>query len=179
MGKRAKATFVTSIVLIYVILAIIETVNLSSKTVDEAFEKFLNSEYKNETVENKIVGKEVYRNGNSTFVAFEVGNEVSLVQFVKGIFGWKLSYHSRDRNEGYGYSNFVDEINGDIILHGIIPRDIVTETKTITVNGEDANIVMLNEKVGIWLMMNKINKENFDNIQINFVDEVGNVIAEM
>ena len=181
MGKRTKATliFVPSIVFIYAIFAIIETVNLSSKTVDETFEKFINSEFKTEVAQTEIVDKEFYRNGNHTFVPFEVGNNVSLVQFKKGIFGWKLSYYSHDRNEGYSYSNVVDELNGDILLHGVIPKDIVAETKTIKVNGKDADIVMLNDKAGIWIMMNNKNQENFDNIKINFVDEVGNVIAEM
>jgi hypothetical protein len=181
MGKRTKATliFVTSIVFIYAIFAVIETVNLSSKTVDEAFEKFINSEFKTEVAQDEIVDKEFYRNGNHTFVPFEVGNNVSLVQFEKGIFGWKLSSYSHDRNEGYSYSSVVDEINGDILLHGVIPKDIVTETKTIKVNGKDADIIMLNDKAGIWIMMSNNNQENLDNISIEFLDNVGNIIGKM
>ncbi|MEK4535848.1 MULTISPECIES: hypothetical protein [Peribacillus] len=181
MGKRTKATliFVTTIVFIYAILAIIETVNLSSKTADEAFEKFINSEFKTEVAQNEIGDKEFYRIGNYTFVPFEVGNNVSLVQFEKGIFGWKLSYYSQDENGGYSYSSVVDELNGDILLHGVIPKDIVTKTKTIKVNGKDADIVMLNDKAGIWIMMNNNNQENFDNIKIEFLDNVGNIIGKM
>ncbi|MBT2695737.1 hypothetical protein [Bacillus sp. ISL-55] len=180
MGKRKKATIIigTSIIFIYVIFAIIETVNLSSKTVEEAFEKFINSEFKTEVSQNAIGNKVYYRKGKSVFVPFEVNNNVSLVQLEKGVFGWKRTYYSLNSNEGYSYSTFIDELNGDILLHGVIPKEVVTEIKTIKVNGNEADIVMLNEKSKIWLMMND-NKDNFNNIKIDFLDEVGNVIAEM
>jgi len=180
MGKRTKVTLIiiTSIIFIYAIFAIIETVNLNSKTVDEAFGKFISSEFKTEDAQNQIGDKEFYIKGNSVFVPFEVGDNVSLVQFEKGVFGWKRTYYSHSSNEGYSYSTVVDELNGDILLHGGLPKDIVTEIKTIKVNGKDADIVMLNDKTGIWLMMND-NKDNFINIKIDFFDEVGNVVAEM
>ncbi|GAM12472.1 hypothetical protein [Mesobacillus selenatarsenatis] len=180
MGNRKKATIIigTSIIFIYVIFAIIETINLGSKTVDEAFEKYMNSEFKTEVAQNAIGNKEFYRKGKPVFVPFEVNDNVSLVLFEKGVFGWKRTYYSNNSNEGYSYSTFVDELNGEILLHGVIPKDIVTEIKAINVNGNEADIVMLNDKTGIWLMMND-NKDNFNNIKIDFIDEVGNVVAEM
>lgn len=180
MGKRKKITLIIgiSIIFIYAIFAIIETVNLSSKTVDEAFEKFINSEFKTKVVQNEIGDKEFYRKGSSTFVPFEISDNVSLVQFEKGVFGWKRTYYSHNSNDDYSYSTVVDELSGDILLHGVIPKDVVTEIKTIKVNGKDADIIMLNEKTGIWLMMND-NKDNFNNIKIDFLDDVDNVVAEM
>jgi hypothetical protein len=114
--------------------------------------------------------KEFYRKGNSAFVPFEVSDKVSLVQFEKGLFGWKRTYYSHNSNEGYSYSTVVDG-NENILLHGIIPKDIVTEIKTIKVNGHDADIIMLNDITGIWLMMDE-NKGNFNNIKITFLDGV-------
>ncbi|WP_216831402.1 hypothetical protein [Alkalihalobacterium elongatum] len=138
--KTSKITliFVTLIVFIYAILAIIETVNLSSKNVDQAFETFIASEFKTEVAQNEIGDKEFYEKDNYTFVPFEFGNHVSLVQFEKGIFGWKLSYYSYATNKDYSYSSVVDRLAGDILLHGVIPEDIVTETKSVAVNGIDA-----------------------------------------
>lgn len=180
MGKRKKVILIigTSIISIYAIFTIIETINLSSKTVEEAFEKYINSEFKTEVAQNEIGKKAFYRNGKSVFVPFEVNGNVSLVQFEKGLFGWKRTYYSHNNNEDYSYSTVVDEIYGDILLHGVIPKDIVTEIRTIKVNGNDTDIIMLNDKTGIWLMMND-NKDNFNNIKIDFLDEVGNVVAEM
>jgi hypothetical protein len=179
MGKSKKVTLIigTTIIFIYSIFAIKETISLSSKTVDEAFEKYINSEFKTEVAQKEIGDKEYYRTGNSAFVPFEVSDKVSLVQFEKGVFGWKRAYYSHNNNEGYSYSTVVDG-NGDILLHGVIPRDIVTEIKTVKVNAHDADIIMLNDKTGIWLMMNE-NKNNFNNIKISFLDEGGNVVAEM
>lgn len=181
LGKRTKtiSIFVISMIFIYAIFASIETVNLSSKTVDEAFEKFINSEFKTEVAQNEIGDKEFYRIGNYTFVPFEVGNNVSLVQFEKGKFGWKQTYYSQGEDRGYSYSSVVDELNEDILLHGVIPKDIVTETKTIKVNGIDADIVMLNDKTRIWILMNNNNQKNFSNINIDFLDNVGNIIGKI
>jgi uncharacterized protein YdgA (DUF945 family) len=181
LGKRTKtiSIFVISMIFIYAIFASIETVNLSSKTVDEAFKNFINGEFKTEVAQNKIGDKEFYRIGNYTFVPFEVGNNVSLVQFEKGIFGWKQTYYSQEEDRGYSYSSVVDELNDDILLHGVIPKDIVTETKTIKVNGIDADIVMLNDKTRIWILMNNNNQKNFSNINIDFLDNVGNIIGKI
>lgn len=178
MGKHMSVTLIigTLIIFIYAIFAIIETVNLSSKTVDEAFEKYINGEFKAEVARNEIGNKEFYRKGESVFVPFEVNDKVSLVQFEKGVFGWKRAYYSNNNNGSYSYSTVVG--NEDILLHGVIPTDIVTEIKTIKVNGNVADIVMLNDKTGFWLMMND-NKDNFIEIKIDFLDEVGNVVAEM
>ncbi|CAM3878805.1 hypothetical protein [Mesobacillus thioparans] len=179
MGKSKKVTLIigATIILIYAIFAIADTVSQSSKTVDEAFERYINSEFKTEVVQKEIGDKKFYRKGHSTFVIFEVSDKVSIVQFEKEVFGWKRTYYSDNRNEGDSYSTVVDG-NGDILLHAVIPRNIVNEIKTIKVNGHDADIIMLNDKTGIWLMMNE-NKDNFNNIKISFLDEVGNVIAEM
>lgn len=179
MGKPKKVTLIigTTIIFIYAIFSIMEAVSLSSKTVDEAFKKYINSEFKTEVAQKEIGDKEFYRKGNSAFVPFELIDKVSLVQFEKGVFGWKRTYYSHNSNEDDSYSTVVNG-NGDILLHGVIPRDIVTEVKTIKVNGHDADIIMLNDKAGIWLMMNE-NKDKFNNIKINFLDEVGNVVAEM
>ncbi|WP_102026887.1 hypothetical protein [Salirhabdus sp. Marseille-P4669] len=176
MERRTKATliFVTSIVSIYVIFAMIETANLSSKTVDEAFGKFINGEFKTEVAQNEI-DKEFYRKGNYTFVPFEFEDSVSLVQFEKGIFGWKKSYHSHYKNRDYSHSGFYGD--GESLFHGIIPKDIVSETKTIKVNGKNADIVMLNNEIAIWIIMDIQN--NFDNLNIDALDKFGNVIAEL
>ncbi|MGE7661296.1 hypothetical protein ACQKL6_06190 [Peribacillus sp. NPDC097197] len=181
MGKRTKTIliFVISIILIYAIFASIETANLSSKTVDEAFEKFINSEFKTEVAQNEIGDKEFYRIGNYTFVPFEVGNNISLVQFVKGKFGWKEKYISRGENRGYSYSSVVDKLNEEILLHDVIPEDIVTETKTVRVNGIDADIVMLNDKTRVWIVMNNNHLKKFSNINIDFLDNVGNVVGKI
>ncbi|MDQ7862064.1 hypothetical protein RCO48_17065 [Peribacillus frigoritolerans] len=93
--------------------------------------KFINSEFKTKVAQNEIGDKEFHRIGNYTFVPFEVGNNVSLVQFEKEKFGWKQTYYSQDEDRGYSYSSVVDDLNEDILLHGVIPKDIVTETKTI------------------------------------------------
>lgn len=179
-GKSKKVTVIigTLIIFLYALFAILETVSVSSKTVNEAFEKYINSEFKIEVAQNEIGDKEFYRKGNSAFVPFEVSDKVSLVQFEKGVFGWKQTYYSNNSNNDYSYSTVVDEINGGILLHGVIPRDIVTEIKTIKVNGINADIIMLNDKTGIWLMVNN-NKANFNNIKIAFLDKIGNVVAEM
>ncbi|MUK87894.1 hypothetical protein GMD78_05710 [Ornithinibacillus sp. L9] len=177
--KKVTLVFVTMIIFIYAFLAIIETIHISSSTVDEAFEKFINSEFKTESARDKIGDKASYRYDDYAIIPFEVGNDVSLVQFKKGLFGWKIDFYSHNSNKGYSYSSMVDESSGEILLHGVIPRDIVTSTKNIKVNGIDADIFMLNDKAGIWLMTNNKNKENFDNIKIDFIDEVDNVIGEM
>ncbi|WP_059170262.1 hypothetical protein [Bacillus sp. FJAT-27445] len=181
MGKRTKTISILAILIIfiYAIFAINEEVSLSSKTVDEAFEKFINSEFMAEVAKNKIGDKEFYRIGNYTFVPFEVDNNVSLLQFEKGIFGWKQTYFSHGENGGYSYSSVVDVLNGDILLYGVIPKDIVTETKTIKVNGIDADIIMLNDKTGIWILIKNNSQKNFANITINFLDNVGNIIGKM
>lgn len=181
LGKRTKTIliFVISIILVYAIFASIETANLSSKTVDEAFEKFINSEFKTEVAQNEIGDKEFYRIGNYTFVPFEVGNNISLVQFVKGKFGLKEKYISQGENRGYSYSSVVDKLNEEILLHGVIPEDIVTETKTVRVNGIDADLVILNDKTKFWLLMNNNNQIKFSNINIDFLDNVGSVVGEI
>ena len=172
MGKRTKkiAFYVISMIVTYAIFASIESAKLSSKNVDEAFEKF-----KNEFVETKIGDKEFYGIGNSIFVPFEVGNTVSLVQFEKGIFGWKPIYYSQDEDRGSSYSSVVD---GDILLHGVIPKDIEAETKTIKVNGIEADIVRINDKTRVWIMINNKPK-NFSNINIDFLDNDGHIISEI
>ncbi|WP_164669976.1 hypothetical protein [Virgibacillus doumboii] len=178
MGKRKKATliFVTTIIFIYGIFAVIETINLSSKTVDEAFEKFINSEFKTDGAQNEIGDKAFYRVDNYTFVPFEVGNNVSLVQFEKGIFGWKRKYYSHNENGDYSYSSVQSSKNN--LFHGVIPKDLVTETKNIKVNGIDAEIIMLNDKAGIWIMMNDNNEDNLNNINIDFLNAGGNVVVD-
>ena len=172
MGKRIKTIsfYVISMIVSYTIFASIESAKLSSKTVDEAFERF-----KNEFVQTEIDYKAFYRIGNSTFVPFEVGNYVSLVQFEKGIFGWKPTYYSHDEDRGSSYSSFVD---GDILLHGIIPKEIVAETKTLKVNGIEADIVRLNDQTSVWILMNNTPK-NFSNINIDFLDSDGHIISEI
>ncbi|MFV8830359.1 hypothetical protein [Alkalihalobacterium sp. APHAB7] len=181
MRKRTKAVFifVTFIVFIYAIFAVVETVHLSSKTVEGAFEKFINNDINTEGVQNEIGDKEFYQNGNYTFVPFVVDDNVSLVQFEKGIFGWKRIYYSHNRNEGLSYSTVVDELKGDILIHGVIPKEIVTQTKIIQVNGIDAEIILLNDISGIWILLDNKIQGNFGSIQIEFLDEFGNVIAEM
>ncbi|MGM9930069.1 hypothetical protein, partial [Pradoshia sp.] len=69
MRSRTKTIsfYVISMIVTYAIFASIESAKLSSKTVDEAFEKF-----KNEFVQTEMGDKEFYRIGNSTFVPFEV-----------------------------------------------------------------------------------------------------------
>jgi len=181
MRKRTKGIliFVATIAFIYALLAMIEQVNLSSETAEEAFEQFINSEFKTEAAQNEIGDKTFYRIGNHTFTPFEVGNDVAFVQFEKGIFGWKQSYYSREENEAYSYSRAGDERNGETLLHGVIPEDIVTETETIKVNGKDANRVMLNDQAGIWLMIKKDNQETPDNMRIEFLDNDGNIIGKI
>ena len=153
----------------YTIFASLESAKLSSKTIDEAFERF-----KNEYVQTEIDYKAYYQIGNSTFVPFEVGNYVSLVQFEKGIFGWKPTYYSHDEEDA-SYSSFVD---GDILLHGVVPKDIVAETKTIKVNGIEADIVRLNDQTSVWILMNNTPK-NFSNINIDFLNIDGHIISEI
>ncbi|CEG27203.1 hypothetical protein [Bacillus sp. B-jedd] len=179
MGKSKKVTLIigTTLIFIYALFAVEETISQRSKTVEEAFEKYINSEFKIEVTQKEIGDKAFYRKGKFAFVPFELSDNVSLVQFEKGLFGWKRTYYSHNSNEGYSYSTVVDG-NGDILLHGVIPRDIVTEIKTIKVNGHDADIIMLNDNTGIWLMINE-NKNNFKNIKISFLDKVGNTVAEM
>ena len=172
MRSRTKTIsfYVISMIVTYAIFASIESAKLSSKTVDEAFEKF-----KNEFVQTEIGDKEFYRIGNSTFVPFEVGNTVSLVRFEKGIFGWKPTYYSHDEDRGSSYTSFAD---GDILLHGVLPKDIVAETKTIKVNGIEADIVRLNDKTSVWILMNNKPK-NFSNRNIDFLDKDGQIISEI
>lgn len=172
MRSRTKTItfYVISTIVTYAIFASIESATLSFKTVDEAFEKF-----KNEFVHAEIGDKEFYRIGNSTFVPFEVGNSVSLVQFEKGIFGWKPTYYSHDEDRGSSYTSLVD---GDILLHGVIPKDIVAETKTIKVNGVEADIVRLNDKTSVWILMSNKPK-NFSNRNIDFLDNDGQIISEI
>ncbi|KMY43926.1 hypothetical protein AC622_06395 [Bacillus sp. FJAT-27916] len=172
MRSRTKTIsfYVISMIVTYAIFASIESAKLSSKTVDEAFEKF-----KNEFVQTEMGDKEFYRIGNSTFVPFEVGNSVSLVRFEKGIFGWKQTYYSHDEDRGSSYTSIVD---GDILLHGIIPKDIVAETETLKVNGIEADIVRLNDKTSVWIFMNNKPK-NFSNRNIDFLDKDGQIISEI
>ena len=176
MEKRNKftLTLVTSFILIYAILAVVETVSLSSKTVDEAFEKFIKGELKSE---NEIGDKVVYPYGDGDYelVIYEMGGHISLVQFEKGLFGWIRTFYSHDKNGGYSYSN-----NNNELFHGVIPKDIVTKTKSVKVNNIDAEIITLNDKVKVWIMINdEGDKHDFDNIYVNFLDNDGKVIGEI
>ena len=175
MEKRNKfiLTLVASIILIFAIIAVVETVSLSSKTVDKAFEKFIKSELK---TKNEISDKVVYPYGDGDYglVVYEMDGHISVVQFEKGLFGWKQKYYSHDENEGYSYSN-----NSEL-FHGVIPKDIVTKTKSVKVNNLDAKIITLNDKTKVWVMTkNKLNKDNFDTIYVNFLDNDGKVIGEI
>ncbi|WP_088036006.1 hypothetical protein [Evansella clarkii] len=179
MRSKAAFIFIVSVLTIFAVFACIDTVSPHSQTVDKAFEKFIKSEHKMEAAQSEIGEKVYYQNGDYTFILFEIGAEVSLVQFEQGIFGWVWTSFSRDRNEGYSYSAAVDYLNGESLLHGTIPKDIVAETRTITVNGAEADIVMLNDKTGIWIMVNAPYPEDIDDFKIEFLDEGGNLIAQM
>ena len=175
MEKRNKfiLTLVTSFILIFAILAVVETVSLSSKTVDEAFEKFIKGELKSE---NEIGDKVVYPYGDGDYdlVIYEMDGHISLVQFEKGLFGWKQKYYSNDKNGGYSYSN------NNELFHGVIPKDVVTETKNVKVNNLDAEIISLNDREKVWIMIKDEGKNyDLDNINVKFLDNDGKVIGEI
>lgn len=112
-GKKRILVLVSSILLVYALFAIIETVNLNSKTVDEAFIKFTESQ----SLKNKIVDKAVYTIDNIAFVPFKTGNQVSMVIFVKGWFGWEMKEYSRKlQSGGTDYSSDMD------LYYGIIQK---------------------------------------------------------
>ncbi|MGM9930887.1 hypothetical protein [Pradoshia sp.] len=173
MGKRTKtiALNILAIIILYALFASIGEVRQSSKTVDEAFEKF-----KKEFVYSEISDKQFYLIENSTFLLFEAGNTVSLVQFEKGIFGWKPTYYSHDEDRGLSYSSSFDF--GEALLHGVIPEEITNETNTVKVNGIEADIVKLNDKTRVWILINNKPK-NFSNINIDFLDKDGHIISEI
>jgi len=177
-GKNTTLIFILSIISIYGAFAIIETIKLSSKTVDEAFETFVNNEFQTEAARNDIGDKEILRIGNYAFVPFEVGDHVSFVHFEKGLFGWKRRSYTRKPNDGYSYAGSYDEINEEIVLHGVLPKDAGTEIRTIKVNGNVADIVKLNDKDRVWIYMNN-QDVNFNSLRIKFFDEVGNVVREI
>lgn len=176
--RKASLIIATSIVFIYTISAIIELRNQSSKTLDAAFEKYINNEFLLESNRDKVGNKEFYKKDKIAFVPYEYGDKVYFAQFYKGIFGWRLTSSDRSGNGGYSYSSDVNNISKDIIVYGVIPEDIVAETTSIIVNGTDADIIMLDDKKYVWVMMND-KKENFSNVQINFLDQTGNVVAVM
>lgn len=145
---------------------------------DAAFEKYISNEFLLESNRDKIGNKEFYKKDNIVFVPYEFGDKVYFAQFYKGMFGWRLTSSDRSGNGGYSYSSDVDTLSNEILMYGVIPEDIVAETNSIKVNGTDADIIMLDDKKFVWVMMND-NKENFNDVQIDFLDKAGNVIAVM
>jgi len=180
--KRVILTFFIAIIFTYGIFAVIETINLSSKTVEEAFEKFLNSEFQ-DRVQQDIGNRAFYQFDDDALVPFEVGDQVSFAEFEKGIFGWKQVYYSQDNNEDYSYSMI--ESDESILFHGVIPADIIADTQTIWVNGINAEIIMLNSNTGVWVMPidkitdNSDSQQDVTNIPVKFLDKKGNVIGEI
>lgn len=177
--KRLVLTLILAIIFICAVFALFEQISLSSKTIDVAFVKFINNEF-SESTSNNIGDKSFYQIENDIFVPFEVGDDVSLVQFEKGIFGWKQKYYSHNKNGGYSYSSSQSDDNN--LFHGIIPKDIVTETSNIKVNGLDAETIMLNNNTGVWIMMadnDSDGEHDFNKISVDFLDKDGNVILKL
>lgn len=175
--KKTIIFSIIAIVCIYAALAVIETKNLSSKTVYQAFEKFSHDEFTKQQ-QGKILDPVFYQEKNTAFVPFIIGNDIALTQFDKGLFGWKQSYYSRDRNEAFSYSTSVvdDRVT---LYHGSIPSDITGQTHAVKINDKEAKILKLNQDVKVWILANVNDREqDDDNVHIDFLDEDGAVIRK-
>jgi hypothetical protein len=173
----SKIAFILAIIvfLVYVICGINETINLSSRTVDIAFEKFLKTDFKTnyQSLQNEdFVNKKVYRTKKFAVVPFEVGNQVSIVVFQKGLFGWKMMEFSHNQQSlGYSYSS------DSPLIYGIIPENLASKTHILKVNGKEAKIIKLNQKTKVWLFINKDLKQLRESNTIRLLDYNGNVIS--
>jgi len=181
MGKGNKATliFVSTIIIIYVILAIIETMSISYKTVDEAFENFLESHFNiDDFPDDRVQGKEFYNVGDDMFVPFEVDDNLSVVTFENGWFGWKFNGASFNIDNNMDFSG---EIIGDKeIIYGRIPENIFVETDRVMVNDSFAKTIKLNADTGVWLIVKRDseNQDDTERINIQFIDGNGYEIDE-
>jgi len=163
-------------ILFYAIMGIVETVNLSSNTVEEAFEKFVDEKFGSNS--NQTIKKEqkVYRRGNLIIVPFIIGEKLAFVEFQKGIFGWmqkRYTHSYSDNDDGYSAT---DDSNGDKILYGVIPKNILKQVKNIKVNGIYADIINVNGDKAFWLLVSI--PDLYKNIKIEFLDGNGKVLAQ-
>lgn len=173
----SKIAFILAIIifLVYVICGINETINLSSRTVDIAFEKFLKTDFETnyQSLQNDdILNKKVYRTKNFAFVPFEVGNQVSIVVFQKGLFGWEMLEFSYNQDSG-GYSYSSDRP----YFYGLIPKNLAPKTYVIKVNGKEARIIKLNPATKVWVFINQNIKQIKESNTIRLLDNNGNVIS--
>jgi len=178
-GNKATLIFVSTIIIIYVILAIIETMSISYKTVDEAFENFLESHFNiDDFPDDRVQGKEFYNVGDDMFVPFEVDDNLSVVTFENGWFGWKFNGASFNIDNNMDFSG---EIIGDKeIIYGRIPENIFVETDRVMVNDSFAKTIKLNADTGVWLIVKRDseNQDDTERINIQFIDGNGYEIDE-
>ena len=181
INKKVTIIFLTIFILLYITIALVETINLSSKNVNEAFEKFVDSELATDRFnKSEICNKVIHSiDENNTFVILELNKDVAIVQFKKGLFGWKLKHFNYNTNKGLSYSG-VNSSN-EHQYYGIIPENLFADTQMVKVNDMTAKIIKLNEKTGFWYLIskNKGNNDNFDNINIYFLNFDREVIKKL
>lgn len=180
MSKRIKVSLVILglIIVVYSFMAFRETAILSYNTVDEAFNDFLVKIHGIEDRGDKELGEIAhYEVNNYVFVAYLINNNLSLAQFEKGKLGWQWGNVSNNMNanESSKYTK-VDHLKNEIIMYGIIPEKIIEDVQQVKVDSFNANIISLNEKIGLWILVSTSNIHSINNINIEYLSSSGNAI---
>ncbi len=181
MSRRRKITLILVALILsgYATMAIVETFTLSFDTVDEAFSDFLGKEHG--IGYEGIEGKAYYQVDNQVYVPYVVNNNTSLARFNKGRLGWQYKGVSHYTNKaGQSFSLSRNELNGETVVHGLVPKKMIDDIETVKVGNLEAEVIQINEKAAIWLLVtNSLLMDSIEEITVSFLDRKGDGLGSI
>ncbi|WP_157888198.1 hypothetical protein [Bacillus marinisedimentorum] len=160
-------------------MAVIETITLSFDTVDEAFSDFLGKEHGVD--EKRIEGKAYYQVDNQIYIPYMVNSNTSMARFNRKRFGWQYKGVSHYTNEaGQSFSSSRNELNGEIVVHGLIPKKMIDDIETVKVGNLEAEVIQISEKTAVWLLITDSRLlDSIEEITVSFLDIKGDVLGSI
>lgn len=164
--RKEKSIAILILVLIYMTMAAIETKNISSETLDEAFDELLLMENLNE---EDITSKVVTKIDDIDVILFEIDNRNAVALLREGFFGWQLASYQIGSNT----ESIYQPLN---LLISWIPDEVLDQTERVLVNGEEAKVIELNSKSKVWMLNNAETNFNTMHLNVRYIDKNENEI---